>query len=618
VQEVADDVRVARVEQQARGRFPMLALVRPYRRTLGWGLAALLLDSALNLCKPWPLKVLIDRVLPLAPRPRSGALRQLDAWLDSRFSGRWELLAAVCLATLLIALATGAATYASRKILGRAGRTFAHDLRGRLFAHLQKLSLRFHDAQRSGDLVTRLTSDVATVQEAVTDTGVEVVKNLFQGAALLAVMLALNWRFALVSLWVAPLVAWASARVRSQVRRTARTARASAGLLASVAQETLSSMRLVQALTQERRQEERFQEHNRSCLEATQKGIDHQARLAPAVDLLEAAGLSLVMAVGAAQVWAGAASVGDLVVFLSYLNKLYTPMKSLSKISVVLAKARASSERIGDLLGARPEIVDRPGALQAPRLAGGIEFRDVSFRYDLGRPALARISFRILPGEKVALVGPSGSGKSTLLGLIARLYDPDSGLIQVDGRDVREYRLRSLRGQISLVLQDALLFSGSVADNVAFGCPGAREEDIVRACELADADEFIRKLPDGYRSVLAERGSTLSGGQRTRLALARAILRDAPILLLDEPTTGLDPASEDSVLQSLERASRGKTTILVSHRPRCTRFVDRVLVLDGGRIVECGSSTQLLALGGLYAKLHAETGRFPSPPGQAA
>jgi subfamily B ATP-binding cassette protein MsbA len=594
----------------------MLALVRPYRRALAWGLAALLLDSALNLCKPWPLKILIDRVLPSTPK--SGHLPLLDAWLDARAPGRWELLAGCCLAILLIAAATGAATYASKRILGRVGRTFAHDLRGRLFGHLQRLSLRFHDKQRSGDLVTRLTSDVSTVQEAVTDTGVEALKNLFQGAALFTVMLFMNWRFALVSLWVAPLLAWAASRVRSRVRRTAREARTSAGLLASVAQETLTSMRLVQALTQERRQQERFQEQNRKCLEAYQQGIEQQARLAPAIDLLEAAGLALVMAVGAVQVWGGSASVGDLVVFLAYLNKLYTPMKSLSKISVVLAKARASSERIRDLLDARPEVVDRPGAVGAPAFAGGVEFRDVSFRYDPGRPALSRIHFRILPGEKVALVGPSGAGKSTLLGLIARLYDPDSGTIFVDGRDVRDYRLRSLRDQISLVLQDALLFSGTVEDNVAFGCPGASANDIVRACVLADADEFIRKLPDGYRSVLAERGSTLSGGERQRLAVARAILRNAPILLLDEPTTGLDAASEESVLQSLERASQGKTTILVSHRPRCTRFVDRVLVLDGGSIVECGSSAQLLALGGLYAKLHAEAGRVSSPPGQAA
>jgi ABC-type multidrug transport system fused ATPase/permease subunit len=485
-------------------------------------------------------------------------------------------------------------------------------LRARLFGHLQKLSLRFHDSQRTGDLITRLTSDVATVQEAATETGVDVVKNLFQGAGLFALMLAMNWRFALVSLWVAPLLWFITSRAKQQVRRSSRAARASNGLLASLAQETLTSIRVVQGLSQEPQQLERFQEHNRRSLEAYQQGIEHQARMAPRVDLLEAAGLSLVMAVGALEVMSGAASVGDMVVFFAYLNKLYSPMKSLSKVTVLLAKARAASDRILELLEARPEVVDLPGAVGAPVFAGGVEFRDVSFRYDAARPALARISFRIVPGEKVALVGPSGSGKSTILSLIARLYDPNSGAVLIDGRDVREYRLRSLRGQISMVLQDALLWSGTVEENVAFGRPDASFPEVVRACVLADADEFVRELPEGYRSILAERGASLSGGQRQRIAVARAILRDAPILLLDEPTTGLDAASEEALLQALERASEGKTTILVSHHPRCTRFVDRVLVLDQGQIVEHGTPAQLLERDGLYAKLHA------TPPAKAA
>jgi ABC-type multidrug transport system fused ATPase/permease subunit len=274
--------------------------------------------------------------------------------------------------------------------------------------------------------------------------------------------------------------------------------------------------------------------------------------MAPVVELLEAAGLALVMGFGALQVMAGAASVGDMVVFFAYLNKLYSPMKSLSKITVVLSKARASSERILALLAARPEVLDRPGAVGAPAFAGSVEFRDVSFRYDAGRPALSGIHLRILPGEKVALVGPSGAGKSTLLSLIARLYDPDSGAILIDGRDLREYRLRSVRDQISLVLQDSLLFSGTVQENVAFGRPGASLKDVIQACALADADDFIRELPDGYRTPIAERGATLSGGQRQRLAVARAVLRNTPLL---QPTTGLDAASEELVLQALERAS---------------------------------------------------------------
>ncbi len=578
---------------------------------MAWGLGAVLLDTALSLCRPWPLKIVIDRVLPAAPK--EGSLPWLSRWLESVAGDRVTLLLLACGAMILIAVGTGAATFASKRIIGRVGRAFAHDLRGRLFAHLQRLSLRYHDSRPTGDTITRLTSDVSTVQETVADTGVDALKNLFLGAGLFAVMVWMNPQFALVSLWTAPLLWWTAQRVRRRVRESARAARASNGRLASVAQETLTSMRIVQGLSQEPQQQERFQDQNRRSLEAYQQGIEHQARMAPVVDLLEAAGLALVMGVGAFQVMKGAASVGDMVVFFAYLQKLTAPMKSLSKVSIVLAKARASSERIRAVLAEAPEIVDRPGAVGAPGFAGGIEFRDLTFRYAPGRPALSRIQFRLFPGEKVALIGPSGAGKSTVLSLIARLYDPDSGAVLIDGRDVREYRLRSVREQISLVLQDTLLFSGSVKENVAFGRPGATDEEIVQACSMADADDFIRALPDGYETDIAERGCTLSGGQRQRLALARAILRKSPILLLDEPTTGLDAASEEAVIRALEKASQGRTTILVSHRPTCTRFVDRIVVLDRGEIVECGTRAQLLERGGIFAKLHAEATAVPLP-----
>jgi ATP-binding cassette, subfamily B, bacterial len=269
----------------------------------------------------------------------------------------------------------------------------------------------------------------------------------------------------------------------------------------------------------------------------------------------------------------------------------------------VLAKARAASERIAALQDATPDVADRPGAFGAPRFAGAIEFRDVSFAYNGSRPAVSAINLRILPGEKIALVGPSGAGKSTLLALVARLIDPSTGMVLLDGRDVRDYRLRSVRDQLSLVLQESLLFSGTVRENVAFGRPSADHDAIVRACVLAEADGFIRELPEGYDTELSERGSTLSGGQRQRLALARAILRDAPLLLLDEPTTGLDGPSEDLVLRALERACQGKTTLLVTHHVRVAQFVDRIVVLDRGGIVDCGSRAEMLARGGFYARV---------------
>src|SRR5688572_2105879 len=425
VQDDADRVRI--------GSPSPLALLRPYRRALAWGLAAVLADAALNLCKPWPLKIVIDRVLP--PVPKASRLPLLHSWIDALALDRTALLAAACAATLLVAVGTGAATYAYKRLLGRVGRAFAHDLRRDLFAHLQRLSLRFHDTHRTGDVITRLTSDVSTVQESVTETGVEAFKNVVQCVALFAVMFWMNWQFALVSLWVAPLIAWTASRVREKVRTSARAARASNGQLASVALETLTSIRIVQGLSQEPQQQERFQTHNRRSLEAYQQGIEHQARMAPVVDLLEATGLALLMGFGALQVMKGAASVGDMVVFFAYLNKLYTPMKSLSKVTVVLGKARAATERICALRDAKPEVADRPGAAAAPRFAGAVEFRDVSFAYEAGRPALSGITLRIRPGEKIALVGPSGAGKSTLLSLVARLVDPTSGAVLLDGRD---------------------------------------------------------------------------------------------------------------------------------------------------------------------------------------
>ncbi len=576
-------------------------LLKPYRAALAWGLAAVLMDAILTLLRPWPLKIVIDRVLPRIPKP--SRLPGLGRWLDALPLDRTQLLVAACLATLVLALGTGFFTYLYKRIIGGIGRVFAFDLRRALFDHLQRLSLRFHDSQQTGDLVTRVTSDVATVQEVIADTGIDLVKNIFQFATMLGIMLWLNWKFTLVSTWVAPFLFWVLYRVRKRVKKAARQARTSNGLMASVAAETLSSIRIVQGLSQEDQQIERFQTHNRRSLEAYQQGILYQARLAPGVDLLEAAGLAFMMGFGAIQVMNGASTVGDVVIFFAYLNKLYGPLKSLSKVTLVLNKAGVASERLVSILEVEPEVVDAPDASAIGPRSGAIEFRNVTFEYEESRPALSKVSLSIRPGERIALVGPSGAGKSTLLSLIARLYDPCEGEVRLAGRDVRDYRLRSLREQIGLVLQDTLLFSGTIRENVAFGRPDATESEVVAACVTADADEFIRRLPKGYDTPIAERGATLSGGQRQRLAIARAILRNAPILLLDEPTTGLDAISEELVIKALERAARGRTTLLVSHRAACTRFADRVIVIERGKIVDSGTPEELLTKEGFYAML---------------
>ncbi len=577
----------AQVFPKARPMSYLASLLRPNRWAVGLAVLGMILDSALTLLRPWPLKVVIDRVLSAEPRPTR--LPLIGEWLNRSGLDSTLVLYGACLATLLIALGTGALTYGYTRMMGRIGKDVVFELRRRLFAHLQRLSLRFHDGQRTGDLVTRLTSDVQALQDVLANGIIVLFGNVILLAGMLALMLWLNARFACIALAASPLLLWVLFRSTRRVREAARAARKSDGMLASVAQETLSSIRIVQGLSQEPQQDGRFHLLNLSSLEAYLEGSRQQARIAPLVDFLAAVGLVLVMACGAQAVRAGEMTTGDVVVFFAYVTNLYSPMKALAKLSYGLQKAAVAIDRIVQVLRVEREVADAEDATPAPRLRGEIEFEGVSFEYQPGRPILDGINLKIVRGEKVALVGASGAGKSSLVSLIPRLYDPSTGLVRIDGQDIRRYRLGSLRDQISLVLQDSLLFSGTIRENIAFGKPGAGDEEIVAAARTAFADEFIDRLPDGYDTPVSERGSTLSGGQRQRIAIARAVLRDAPILILDEPTSGLDAASERIVLEALRAASVGRTTIIISHRLLSLQFVDRVIEMDHGRVGSVGA-----------------------------
>ena len=591
-------------------RLSITSLLRPHARLLAIAGAAMLVQGVTELLEPWPLKVIFDYVLGSKPVPA-----WLGPWL-SRPNDRLAVLDAAAMAVVVIAVVSAVSAYADKYFSSTVGKRVGFDLRHRLYHHIQRLSLSFYERRQTGDMVVRLTSDIDAAEDFVAAI-LQITLDVITIAGMTAVMFYLDWRFSLIGLSVAPALFVMVYRYTRRIKNAARDVKQKESALASVVQESISSARVVKAFATEDFEERRLDRESRESVDLSLRARSLKARLAPLVDVIVAVGTCLVLWFGVRLVLVGRLTPGALLVFVIYLGKMYKPMKNLSKMADTLSKAAISFERIREVLGIESDVRDRPGARPAPPFRGRIEFTNVEFGFATDQIVLNGATLVVEAGQKAALVGVTGSGKSTLLCLIPRLYDVRGGQVLIDGVDVRDYKLESVRRQVSFVLQDALLFRATVAQNIAYGMPDATPDQIVRAAQLAHADEFIDKLPKGYETMLGERGDTLSGGQRQRIAIARAIIRDAPILLLDEPSASLDPESEQLIFEGLSTLMAGRTSITIAHRLATVRNADIIFVLANGVIAEQGTHAQLMAANGIYSRLYRiqfDQPEVPAPP----
>jgi len=580
-------------------RLKITNLLRPHWKALTIATLAVLGQALAKLADPWPIKIVLDYVLE--SKGGTGWLSDVVTWFGD---DKMAILKFAAGAAIGIAICEAIFSYTEKYLTTTVGQWIMHELRRTLYSHIQRMSLAYHDQKRTGDLISRATGDIDAVQTFITTGMLTIFVNVLTLIGMIGVMFYLNWQFTLIALSVAPALAVVVLLFTRRIKQAARDVRKKEGEILSVMEEVLSSIRVVKAFAREDYEQKRLEGESMEGVEVALKARALKAKLTPLVGVIVACGTSLVLWFGARLVLEGSLSAGSLVVFILYLGKMYKPMQELSKMTDTYSKAHVGYERVREILEMENEVKDSRRAKPAPRFEGRIEFDHVSFAYDPQKPILKDVSFSIEPGQTAAIVGPTGSGKSTIISLIPRFYDPTEGAVKLDGRDIREFKQKSVRRQISFVLQDTLLFHGTIWSNIAYGKPDATREEIVRAAELANASEFINKLPEGYDTLVGERGVTLSGGQRQRIAIARAVIRDTPILMLDEPSSGLDAASEQVVFDALNTLMQGKTCVVIAHRLATIQKADVILVLKDGEIVERGKHDELLRAGGVYAELH--------------
>ena len=562
--------------------------LRPYRGPLALAALAMIGATAMEIVRPWPIKIIFDGLLIPQQTPDAVTAAALEIT-----GGGDRLLAASALAILAIAVVGGLFTFAQSYLIASVGQKVVAAIRVDLFRHIQRLSHSFHDQASTGDLLSRLTGDVRMMRDLLINAAVYFSARILVILGTLVVMALMDWRLTLAATAVLPALFLVSTRFGRQIRGAARRQRRKEGKIARVIGEGVSAITVVKTFAREAHEEARFAAQNNSSVKAGLVATRLEANMDRVVQVLLALGACIVIWYGVTRVRAGALTPGDLLVFSAYLTALYKPVRKLAAMTGRVAKATASGERLLEIFDLEPDVREAPDAIPAPRFRGEITFEGVDFAYPGGPPVLSGADLTIRPGETVALRGPSGAGKSTVGRLLLRFYDPDAGRVMIDGRDIREFTLDSLRDQAAVVLQESLLFATTIRDNIAYGRLDASFEEIREAARAAGADDFIMALPDGYDTLVGERGGTLSGGQRQRIAIARAILRDAAILILDEPLTGLDEKTAASVKSALARAAENRTTLLIGHDEATLSIADRVIWVEKRRFVEGDLASEL-------------------------
>jgi subfamily B ATP-binding cassette protein MsbA len=583
------------------------SLLKPYRGSLVLILLAMLLQMAASVAAPWPLKIVLDNVVgehKLSPR--------LESFCHLFFAGssKMEIAAAAAIAFVLIAMIAAVASYVANYYTTNVGQWVANDLRLRTYDHLQRLSLNYYNTHDLGTLLSTITSDVQTIQAFASSSTVGIFVDLLTILAMLVVMFTLNWDFTLIAVGVTPFMLLMISRFKKAIKKATKEVRKEQSNIVAVVQQGLQSMKVIKAFGRQDFEQQELSDVSKATVEAALKARRVKALLTPVVNMVVAACTALVLWRSSSLIIRGSMTAGELTVFLSYLAQFFKPVKDLATMTNAIAQTAVGVDRVRAILEDSDVIAEKPEARVPPVIRGHIAFENVAFGYTEEAQILKGVSFQINAGQMIGIVGPTGCGKSTIVNLIPRFYDPGSGTVSVDGADIREFTLSGLRSQIAYVLQETVLFRGTVADNIAYGKGTATHEEIIAAAKLANADEFISKMPHGYDTMVGDRGDTLSGGQRQRIGIARALIRNNPILILDEPTAALDTESEKLVMEALQNLMKGRTVITIAHRLSTIRDADKIIVLKDGLVVEQGTHQELLDNSGLYADLYRT--QFPS------